>query len=318
MILLQTFFLVVALLSFFFFLFIMNNWIPIRLKNPFPCLIFTLCILQISFFFILPTNSNQLWEPPLEVYNFPLKSVNVLSFSGSSLYAVFLQDTTRLIQEYQEIDDRLNPIKLHSYADASLHRCTGLVNDGSSLIISDYTIGTEPKIYNIYAFDTILGLNFSIPFYENVPIFPQSLALDDKRLYITGNTPHVLIYPRPETYSSSPPNPIVFKEFGPGPTNRFTIPRGILFHDHLLYVCDNNRVLVFRDLVLVRIYEPIYKPLNLAIWKNNLVIAAYSRTYFYHLISSEYIGEISFPSFHLAASPQFLYIADSERIRVYE
>ncbi len=111
--------------------------------------------------------------------------------------------------------------------------------------------------------------------------------------------------------------------FGAGGLNTFTNPRGLLFHDNVLYVCDNNRVLAFMEstaghLILLKVFAPIHEPISLAVYKNTLAVTTRYYIFFYNLHTTIYLGSITqLGSFLITASRNYLYVADHSKICAY-
>lgn len=95
-----------------------------------------------------------------------------------------------------------------------------------------------------------------------------------------------------------------------------TMPKGLAVHKNLLYVADKDRVIVFRDRLVVRILAPIMQPIRLLIWQDFLVVAQSIQTQLFTL-DGILFATIPVSSFGLAASSKFLYIMGKSAVFSY-
>lgn len=164
----------------------------------------------------------------------------------------------------------------------------------------------ETTLY-ILTNQTILILSKDGNMSFEVDFFPTAIAVDEK-IYLTGyknNTPINYIYILDRGNVSK------LQTFNNGDT--FTLARGLMVHDHLLYVTDYNRVLVFRGLVLIREIAPIYNPISLTFWNSLFVIAQETQTQIFK--NEENILTLDIPS-RMVVAGKFLFIL-GEGMRIY-
>jgi hypothetical protein len=148
----------------------------------------------------------------------------------------------------------------------------------------------------------------------------QSIAvdnLDNNHIFISGTENFLTEIDGGNGQAENISTYSLFDTFGSGPILKFQNPRGILFHNGILYVCDQNRLLAFVGRTLIRIYEPAIDAYKVAIWKDTIVVAAIHRTYFFNIQSARHLFTAIFSSLSITVTPQYLYIAGSDGIRVF-
>jgi hypothetical protein len=161
-------------------------------------------------------------------------------------------------------------------------------------------------------------------FYTNLSFLPLSIALTSTHIFFSG---------RDQSYISLLPNPLNktslisgnatqlnFFHFGTGTINKFTHPVGLFVHENLLYVCEQTRIVVFKNQKLIYSYGPLFKPYHVLVWKKMLVASTNFHLFFYNLKSRQFIGTLTLnsPILSITSSPSFLYVAQSSQVQIYK
>ena len=338
MIVLQLFwlFVIVACLT-FFFVFVNKTKSMFSAWRPFPVFAAVTILLNLCLYALVPVYSNNAWQNPKLVKCTETSSRNILalSFSGSFLYAsLYFHDSVPArthIFEYKE-HDTVPAIDINDAAQNEFRY------GNSSLQANEYTVGLavignyifaaddDPSTIGIYVIEKNLEAPSSHRF-ATLKHLPASIAVSAKYMYTSGtNYNHISQIKRPLNHSISEVAENEERDifsFGAGGLNTFTNPRGLLFHDNVLYVCDNNRVLAFMEstaghLILLKVFAPIHEPISLAVYKNTLAVTTRYYIFFYNLHTTIYLGSITqLGSFLITASRNYLYVADHSKICAY-
>lgn len=161
-------------------------------------------------------------------------------------------------------------------------------------------------------------------FYTNLSFLPLSIALTLTHIFFSGrDQSYISLLPNPLNKTSSisgNTTQLNFFHFGTGTTNEFTHPVGLFVHENLLYVCEQTRIVVFKNQKLIYSYGPLFEPYHVLVWKKMLVASTKFHLFFYNLKSRQFIGTLTLNSriLSITSSPSFLYVAQSSQVQIYK
>ena len=323
MMILQAIFFALTLLVLLFFLVLQFKHLKFRssLLKPFPVLLFSMLLASIFLYTALatPSSTPNVWPlSTIATLNTP-NQIEFVSVHDNQLYIIDHSFTGQSNINIFPIPSKNNikfsftePIVAKTHSDI-LHSFLAAEN-------AVYYIKEKPaNMFSIHKKDSLFTDKETLVF-QNITVEGRKLAFNDKVhdndnniFYVSAeNTPSILkINPHKNSID-------LFTTFGPNPSDRFFQPRGILFHNQLLYVCDKYRVLAFKNDHLVRVYEPVIMPLHVTVWRTYVVIAAIDRTYFFDHHSAKHLYTHILPSIDITSSTHYLYIAGQNQVQVYQ
>lgn len=161
-------------------------------------------------------------------------------------------------------------------------------------------------------------------FYTQLSFPPLSMALTSTHIFFSGkHQSYISLLPNPLNKTSliyRNATQLNFFHFGTGTTNEFTHPVGLFVHENLLYVCEQTRIVVFKNQKLIYSYGPLFNPYYVLVWKKMLVASTKFHLFFYNLKSRQFIGTLTLNSriLSITSSPSFLYVAQSSQVQIYK
>ena len=294
--LLQIFLCLFSFFTLVFFILFLRQIIQLpgyKKVDSFPFFVASLLVILLSTFWAIPVKNKDAWTAPIKhndrCADLTGSSINFITYHNNSLFVASTNSTSGPSQIVSYSPDLSRQQKTFPFS--GVVRC---------LTVGDHVYAADqfaPRaIYNIDTNSTFATLAFE----------PQSIAVSHDLLYASGENISYVAELRLDTAEESR-----FQTFGPGPLNTFSDPKGILFLNGLLYVCDRSSVYVFKNRQLVQTYGPILNPLYVAVWKKQLVITTRFFIFFYDLESTNYLGAIKqIKAKRIAASHSTLYIVD--------
>lgn len=296
-----------------------------KILNPFPVFLFSMLIVVICLFlsFSLSISKGDSW-PLATVATFTDdNTIELLSVNTNLLYIIAhsFEGQTKNIHVFSIPSPSTNnvlsmfakPIKTISHEN--------IFHSFLAAKDSVYYIKENPAdTFSIYRKNSLLTDN-EIMVFENITHDGKSLTYTTDKEY---NTDNKIFYVSADSFLGIlkidvQKNKIdLFQTFGPNPSDNFLQPRGILYHNQLLYVCDKYRVLAFKNDNLVRVYEPVLMPIRLTVWRTYVVIAAIDRTYFFDLYSAKHLYTHIMESIDVTSSSDYLFIAGKNQVQVFQ
>lgn len=307
------------------------NW------RPYPIFVALVSVYCLCLYALVPVSSHDLWQSPQLVKCTSLINATILalSFGDNSLYVSlkYSNEYRTHILEYMEYET-VPAININEPAHSNFSY------GNSTIQITEYTVALANTDDYIFATDDdpakigiyVVEKNAPVPLsyrFATLKDLPTSMTVSAGYVYTSGQhyNNFIVQIKRPLNHSV---NEVAANQerriysFGDGDLNTFTDPRGLLFFNNVLYVCDENRVLAFMEstngeLVLIKIFAPIREPISLAIYKNNLAVTTNYYILFYNLHTAAYLGSITqLGSFLISASQNYLYVADHTKICAYK
>ena len=276
-----------------------------KYKQTYAVFFLSLLLIIVLVFAALPdsTPSHEFHESAL----FPFQNIVALVFHGASLFVCTHGTETSSFYTLAE-----KPLNSNSFLARSRQPNHALLDDAGlrqnyAETLTSFVV--DPP-YFFFASDQgklfRSDLSTLTRVYENSSYLIQCMATNGTHLFLSANAFPILVLDKTSLRVVAVSSEVTGHH------------AGIFYLNKLLYVCESFRIVAFRNSVLVRIYEPVFRPLHLTIWREKLVVAAFDRTYFFDLHTGQKLYTLNLPSLYVAASPFYLYVADGRGITVVE
>jgi len=318
MLLLQTIFLVLFIFILLFFLIIQfakyyPKFRPSNLR-PFPVFLFSMIFASIFLFMVFSLNNAISDEYHLtELTTIVTQKVIIaVLYENAQLHIIehdyFNQQTLDI--KYN-VPATINSVSMQLSTTINLERPSAkafLIHNGHFYFIEKTSVNPTDE-YSIIK-QSVNDPTTNETIFQNISVNGQSLAYDSVHniFYVTSAESNTILKLNPTENSIQP-----ISNFG----HSIHEPKGLFFHDSVLYVCDKYRVLAFMNSHVVRIYEPVFIPNAITVWNNILVICAIDRTYFFDKFSAKHLSTLILSSLHVTSSKKNLYIAGQNQVGVY-